>query len=233
MKNSDAHFFRILVVALIFASCGGGNSTGGAEAGNPPSAGIRAVTGTLPQSSIAETCPADAVVATNSRAEATMADVESDCSFSLNLATGKAYTLGFVLGDEFIASMIFNNGSGMSGSMVMMVSEGDNPIELGLITFTNGNAFPGNEPSRQNDRDEDGRNDFEDEDDDDDDIADDEDNEDCDMDGFSDDMDEDRSFCEEEGSEGEDGNGNGNGNNEEDEDESTNDEDEEDEGNDT
>lgn len=60
-------------------------------------------------------------------------------------------------------------------------------------------CFP-NEPAKQNDRDGDGVNDFEDTDDDDDGLSDDEE-EDCDLDGFFDDSDDDDSECDVDGDE--------------------------------
>ena len=183
MKKHLVTFCLIFLFGL--AACSGA-STGGAEAGNPPSA--RALAGTLPLEESA--CQADGVVATDSSGETITADVASDCSFSIELTIGKAYVVSFIKSDSFVASMIFNNGPGTLPSSVLVVSSGEAAILLGNITITDGVATPENEPAEQNDQDEDGVDDFEDDDDDGDEVSDDEE-EDCDLDGFTDGLDED------------------------------------------
>ncbi|MDO8519426.1 MAG: hypothetical protein Q7T11_04620, partial [Deltaproteobacteria bacterium] len=82
-------FFKITIL-LILAACQGG---GGTEAGNPPAEVLRAVTGTLPSEETG--CAGDLVTATDSSGTTFEATPDSDCTFTLNLPVGKAYTISF------------------------------------------------------------------------------------------------------------------------------------------
>lgn len=189
--------WAVVFIAAGLAACGSGSSMGGTEAGNPPDV-TRPVVGQLtPSNSITESvpCPADTVVAVNSLEEATFADVEDDCSFSIDLTVDEAYIILFYLDDQLIAAMLFMNGGDAESSDVMIVSQGDDPIDLGSIDLGDSTVTPENEPAEQNDQDGDGENDYVDEDDDNDDIPDSLE-EDCDGDGFPDDYDEDTTLCD-------------------------------------
>lgn len=190
----------LLSFSLLLSACGG-SAQGGSEAGNPPDVSARSVEGTVPAASSSVSaragipCAVDTVIATDSAAQTISADVESDCSFSLSLSVDKAYSIGFVLDDVFVAAMIFNNNDASLSSAVFVVSAGETAINLGLVTISGAVATAEMEPASQNDQDEDGVDDFDDDDDDDDGKADD-DEEDCDLDGYKDDYDEDSSSCE-------------------------------------
>lgn len=197
----------VLMVLMALFQCGGSSSLGGSEAGNPPtSTTTRLVVGTTDVSStgsalikyqtIGTTCGADQVIATNSSAETEIANISSDCSFELELEINKSYAFSFMLSNQFVASMIFNNGGSSLISNTFYLSSGNDSVNLGSILLGNSSSVqPETEPSSQCDADGDGVNDFEDSDDDDDGIDDDEEL-DCDFDGFLDDYDDDESECE-------------------------------------
>ncbi len=196
MKPSFLKIFPLL--ALLLAHCGGG-ATGGTEAGNPPDLPTRNVLGLINsiESALvksATTCPADTVIATDALAQTTEGIIESDCSFTLPLSTGKAYALSMVNDGTFIASFLFDNSASLLQSPTFIISSGSDDIDLGNITILDGEAFPTLNPAQQNDQDGDGIHDYDDDDDDNDDIADDSE-EDCDLDGYFDDYDDD--VCDE------------------------------------
>lgn len=195
----------IIILFLSIYSCGSTSSgLGGSEFGNP----TRPVTGSLVSETanggvnlaITDDCPADQIIAVDSTAQTTIAAVNVNCSFTINLVVNKAYAINFVLNDQFVASMIFNNSLDTLSSPVFIISAGDTTINLGIVTISGTIAAPETEPAEQNDQDGDGVNDFDDDDDDNDGSSDDQD-EDCDLDGFTDDYDEDDDDCdvEEEG----------------------------------
>lgn len=202
MKN---FFNMILMVILgfILSKCGGGSAQGGSEFGNPTT---RSLVGTVVSSgssnisalkaSTEGSCPADQAVATSSNGETTLASVQTaDCSFDLDLVTGKSYAISFSLEDTFVATLIVTNAGSSFTSSVVYIASGSTAINLGQVVILNGEALPENEPLEENDRDEDGQSDFDDSDDDGDGISDD-DEADCDLDGFLDDDDEDEAECE-------------------------------------
>lgn len=206
---------KIITICFLFLLpiFGCGSNQGGTEAGNPPTIPTRNVVGTVSSNSTSsltktasDDCAIDKVIATDSQAQTTQATLEDDCFFTLSLAANKAYSLGFVEGDEFVATMIFNNSSTSITSSTFIISEGEQDIDLGIITIDGSLAVPQNEPSTQNDQDEDGISDFDDEDDDGDGVEDDFE-EDCDFDGYYDDYDDEDEECEgdEEEEESEDG----------------------------
>jgi hypothetical protein len=208
-------FLQLILIVLPFAislsSCGGG-AEGGSEFGNP----TRAVIGTLVSDGTlasnnalskiaglfihsayaAQGCPADQVIATDSRAQTTAVEIADDCSFDLELSTDKAYSVSFTSGDTFVATLIVNNSPNTLRSTVFFVSEDAADLDLGVVTISDNEAIPENEPAEQNDQDEDDVDDYDDEDDDGDGVED-EGEEDCDLDDYEDDYDEDDP-CEEE-----------------------------------
>lgn len=180
---------------LLTGSCGG---AGGTEAGNPPSLPTRAVTGDVSSGNVALVknlagCLADTVIATDAQARTTSVNVDSDCSFTLELEVDQAYALSLLDGDTFVAAFLFDNSIDRLDSPTFVVSRGTGPIALGRITLSNGRARCEFRPADQNDRDDDGISDFEDDDDDGDGIHD-ADEDDCDLDGYQDDHDD---SCEE------------------------------------
>lgn len=191
-------------IAAGIAGAGGCSSgtTGGSEAGNPS----RSVVGSLAALSVAAltadpaplssqtSCPADTIVAVDSRKQEWDFPVASDCSFEIELFYNKAYTIRFRLGDIDVGSMIFQNSPDRFPAPVMEIAEEPVGISLGLIVIDDGQSKPENEPSIQNDADLDGIADFEDPDDDNDGILD-VDEPDCDLDGIIDDFDDKNTNC--------------------------------------
>ena len=194
----------MVVYCLFFASflflsaCA--ENEGGSEFGNPS----RPVMGTVVEDAGASLkkqttggCPADQVIATDSSAQTTLASIdETECSFDMELVVDRSYVISFVLGDEFVATLIVRKNSSSLRSNVVFIAQAALAMNLGNITIIDNEAFPENEPYSQNDQDEDGTDDFDDEDDDGDGILDDEE-EDCDLDGFLDEDDEDDLDCDE------------------------------------
>lgn len=192
------HLFKLTPVLagfLIVISCGGGSS---GTTTNTTDSTTRALTGSVGggaasvsalKALVNASCLADTVIATDTTATTITAEVAEDCSFSIDLTTGKSYAISFLLDEEFVASLIFDSGiSGFSGSS-LPVSDGEGAIDLGMVTFSGFAAIPEVEPLDQIDSDDDGVADSDDTDDDGDDVSDDEE-EDCDLDGVSDDWDE-------------------------------------------
>jgi hypothetical protein len=171
-------------------------STGGSEAGNPSRSvvgSLEAAPGaalTVAKASVSSqaACPADSVIAVDSRKQEWEFPVEGDCSFALELFYNKAYSIRFRLGDIDVGSMIFQNSPDRFPSPVMEIAEEIVGISLGKVVVDNGHSQPENEPAAQNDADLDNIPDFEDADDDNDGILD-IDEPDCDLDGIIDDFD--------------------------------------------
>lgn len=198
-------FFSLTIpLSLSLTSCGG--ASGGSEFGNP----TRAVTGAVATTSLSEntplsflisnamateTCPADAVIATDSQGEATTVTVEIDCSFSLDLTVNKAYAVSFVLNDEFVATLYVRNSSTGLKSSVFVLSDGETDIDLGDVIISDGEADPENDPAEQCDVDDDDIDDYDDTDDDGDGVLDDDEG-DCDLDGYDDGYDEEDDTCD-------------------------------------
>ncbi|HSA60206.1 MAG TPA: Ig-like domain-containing protein [bacterium] len=185
------------------AGAGGcGSATGGSEAGNPS----RSIVGSLAASpnaaltvgstslSSQAACPADTIVAVDSRKQEWVFPVASDCSFELELFFNKAYSIRFRLGDIDVGSMIFHNSPDRFPSPVMEIAEESVGISLGTVVVDDGQSLPENEPAAQNDADLDGLPDLEDPDDDNDGILD-IDEPDCDLDGITDDFDARNTDC--------------------------------------
>ncbi len=201
-------YILLILLAGFLIRCGG-SATGGSEFGNP-SRTLKGVVASEanPSGSLArkatsahDDCPADTVVLTNSLLTTVSLDVNSDCSFDDSVSIDQGYEVSFYKDDIFVANLEATNGPDVLPTSVIYVSDGSTDIDLGTIIISGTRAIPENEPSHQNDRDDDGINDFDDDDDDEDGVGDD-DETDCDLDGFSDDDDEDSS-CEESESGGE------------------------------
>lgn len=183
---------------------------GGTEAGNPPVT-TRQLTGNVASEEsdssdsselrlnfIATTtvsCVADTVIATDSSAAKTQAEIESDCSFTIELVVGEVYVISFTKQDEYVGTVYFINDNEFLSSPYLYLSDGDEAIDLGVISFSGGTALPEHEPAEQQDQDDDGIVDQSDSDDDNDTVDDSEDT-DCDLDGIWDVLDADISQCE-------------------------------------
>jgi hypothetical protein len=181
----------------------GTNATGGSEAGNPSRtiAGSLALTSaaavlTVDQASASTPtgCPADTIVAVDSRSQEQTSPVGADCSFSFDLFFNKAYSIRFRLNGVDVGGMVFQNSPDRFPSPVMQLSEQSDDVSLGLIVVNDGQSKPENEPAAQIDTDGDGILDIDDPDDDNDGILD-VDEADCDLDGIIDDFDDDNSNC--------------------------------------
>ena len=197
MKIKTKNLILFFILQTLVA-CGGEGLLGGTEAGNPP-VETRTISGQVSESTqnlvrslllSGTACPADTVLALDSLAQTTSAELNDSCSFSMTLAVNKAYAISLVKDDVFIASLIFNNTSRSLESTVMLVGSGETEISLGLITISGNRATPQTQPATQNDRDDDGVADYDD----------DEDDLDCDLDDYPDDYDEDEA-CEDESGE--------------------------------
>ena len=139
-------------------------------------------------------CPADTVVAIDSRKQEQSAEVQPDCTFAFDLFFNKAYSIRFRLADVDVGGMEFQNSPDRFPSPVMELSEQETDVDVGLVVLDNGHSKPENEPASQNDADLDGIPDLEDPDDDNDDVLD-VDEPDCDLDGIIDDFDDDNVDC--------------------------------------
>lgn len=206
--------FRTLFLILLFllnllAACGG-SAQGGSEFGNPArtlqGTVVSGEEATLRKTTLSNTllrqqignneCPADQVIATDSQAQTTLAEInQEDCSFEMELTINKSYVVSFTRDDEFIATLIVRRNASSLGSSVFFMAEANTEMNLGAIRIEGSKAIPENEPATQNDQDEDGVDDFSDEDDDGDGVSD-NDEEDCDLDGFIDDDDENNGGCD-------------------------------------
>lgn len=104
------------------------------------------------------------VFAMDAEGERTSAVVDEDGRFDLALTVGKSYVIGFSNGTEFLGVLTFTTDSvaGMAGSSIH-ISGAVDEIDLGVITFSNGLAYPENNPMEVEDHDADGVSDFDDE----------------------------------------------------------------------
>ncbi len=192
------NFNQALLILSLFLSlqaCSGNSLQGGSEVGNP---NYRDVTGEVSDTDVAQAfafvrnaaaatdCPADQIIAVDAAAVATVEDIADDCSFALNLETGKSYSINFALEGNFVATMIFQ-ATTTTESTNFVLSDGATAVDLGVVVISGVFASPEANPYEQNDQDDDGINDFDDSDDDEDGVDDDEDYVDCDGDGFLDD----------------------------------------------
>ncbi len=187
---------------LLIVGCGG--SVGGATGGD--TATTREVIGTLdlsaPASAVkmategASCSIADQVIATNTLGVSITEAIASDCSFSLALGIDTSYVVSFTLADVFVATLLFDSGSG-TDSDIFKVTSSDTAIDLGVITIAGEIASPELNPLDQCDDDDDGESDYDDSDDDQDGINDDAE-EDCDDDGYINDVDVSDSSCDSE-----------------------------------
>jgi len=207
----------LVLAGIFFPACGdeGDNSLqGGAEAGNPP-VSTRVVTGSVPKKQntlVARadvvtptlSCVADEVTATDSAGETTTGEISTDCKFTIILIIGKAYSFGFTLNGNFVATMTFSNNASTLTTSVMVIGEGEASIDLGTVAIQGGKAFPEKQPATQTDQDGDGTTDFDDEDDNDNGVPDTLE-EDCDLDGYWDVYDDDTSSCTSEAEEDDEG----------------------------
>ncbi|HEX5037528.1 MAG TPA: hypothetical protein VFX30_10255, partial [bacterium] len=213
MKRAVTFMGRGLLTAVLFAVCAAGaagtggcgsGATGGSEAGNPSRsvvgalATVEAAALSVDQASAAAStdtgCPADTIVAIDSRKQEQSVKLEPDCTFALNLFFNKAYSIRFRLEGVDVGGMLFQNSPDRFPAPVMEVSEQETELALGLIVVNDGQSKPESEPAAQNDADLDGIPDYEDPDDDNDGILD-VDEPDCDLDGIIDDFDDDNMKC--------------------------------------
>lgn len=188
----------LLCLSLTLTGCGT-ELNGGSEAGNP--SGMRLVSGSVESESVEvlslltlEVCLADTVLATDSQGNETKATIESDCTFELELDTGKMYSLSLWLDKMLIALFEFDNDIDQFPSSFLTLGAYGDGMNLGQVQIVNGSAVPEFEPTTQNDLDGDGVPDSVDIDDDGDGISDDQEL-DCDLDGVIDDFDNDSEDC--------------------------------------
>ena len=196
-------------VGVWFGACDS-SSLGGTETGNPPTSETRTLIGsvaptTTPSTSVkslaSTLCAADLLVAVDSAAQTTQAEVDDDCRFEMTLTVRKAYAMTFSLSGSFVATFVYNPGYTSVTSSMWVVGRGSDDLNLGLATFTDDEAISEVNFASINDQDEDGFFDFDDEDDNGDGTRD-EEEPDCDLDGFWDSHDDDDAACEEEDEEG-------------------------------
>lgn len=204
----------LLLTLTLCLSCGKttrtDNSLGGSEAGNPPGEGERIVTGQLETASTTtlirsaasrsattrnatSTCAADTVVLVDLDGEEFEISPAADCSFTTSVPIDQIYQMSFERSGTVLAVAYFQPNLNSVFVPFFLVSEGEEPIDLGLITFEGNRALAEFQPAQQNDADGDGIVDFDDTDDDANGTPDSE--EDCDEDGIPDAFDEDD--CEE------------------------------------
>lgn len=194
-------FFQIgvmffLAVVLFGVGCGGsateidGVNADVVEAGNP-SAKPRKLEGEVEAeqtTAVDEACSADGVEVYDTGETVNTATIEADCTFELEVAAGKAWGIRFFKDDVVVAVMTFNNGKGLSLAPVYYTSDSDTSVNIGQARFYDGVAYAQFEPSRQNDQDGDGTEDYYDTDDDNDSLLDTMET-DCDADGVINDLD--------------------------------------------
>lgn len=187
---------------VILSACGAGTTSSSATTTTATGTTLTGnlAGGTAGLSRFATTgCEADTVIVTNTAAVSASAAVAEDCSFDMELDAGSSYIVSFAQNDEFVATLIFDNGTtGFTSSLLPIRTAGE--IDLGTVNIAGGVATPTNEPLDQIDNDSDGLTDLEDADDDNDGTEDEEES-DCDLDGATDDMDEDDDECESEATE--------------------------------
>lgn len=138
------------------------------------------------QNAEAGDCFADGVIALDAKGNSKKTAVDNACDFNLELDTGKAYAINFTRGEKFVASLIFDRGFGNEKGKTFYLSSATEELDLGNITFVDGDASPQNNPLDANDWDGDGESDLVDLDDDGDQIEDMREY-DCGYDGFYDD----------------------------------------------
>lgn len=192
MKIASKHFLLVMLVVIAgFCRCSS-KSIGGTEAGNPPT---RLVQGSIPASADPDDgCVADAVTAADVNSDYVVTgSVSEDCTFELELETGRTYQFSFEKDDAFVAHMVFTDSDSLQTNSFLL-SAADSILNFGNILFNGQTATPENEPAAQNDEDGDGTPDSEDLDSDGDgtlDLL----ELDCDLDGIADDLDSDLSTC--------------------------------------
>jgi hypothetical protein len=196
MKTQRKNWLVVAGALALATACGSGAGSSASD--------VRALTGSVASNAAnlktrtltsddSVSCAADTVIATDTSGETIATEVEDDCSFTLELEVDKTYSVGFVLDDVFVASLVFDSGSGIA-SASLPISDDSTTIDLGTVTFSGRIATPENEPLEQCDHDHDGSNDYDDSDDDNDEIDDDFED-DCDLDGVLDDYDDDSESC--------------------------------------
>lgn len=218
MKWFWLSFFSLVSLALAHcAPPGSPMDIGGAEAGNPPAPSAREVVGVLEaeeadgeeneeadgeegdgeetKQADLDDCPADTVIAIDSGDAEIIDEILNDCSFDVSLPVEDAYTIQFEEEGEHVGTVYFQPDPAQFPTTYLYVEEGDDPIDLGMITLSyDAMALPEIEPALQSDLDGDGINDYEDFDDDNNGV-DDKDEMDCDLDGLWDFIDPDLSTC--------------------------------------
>lgn len=198
-----------LLLCLHLLSCGSitptttpsGSNLGGTEAGNPVPEGEREIKGSVPNSTLnlrfqtdSSNCFADSVAAVDLENSSTVGPVQENCQFRMTVPIDKVYSLTFYQDEELIATLVVENGSDVLNETLFFVSDGDDAMDLGIITLSNDQASPQFQPSSLSDQDGDGSSDFDDTDDDGDGTTDDQEV-DCDNDGIADDHDPDTTSC--------------------------------------
>lgn len=187
--------FLVVMVLMIGARCSAGSLTGDGsdlddsnivEAGNPPTPKKRALVGSVPADSDGA-CVAEVVQAYDTDATILSGTVQEDCSFTLELKTGKVWGVRLLRDTDVFATLVFNNGTG-EDSYYYYTADASYGVDLGKTVVSGSSAKPGQEPSLQNDRDGDGSSDYADTDDDGDGVLDTAEP-DCDSDGVIDDDD--------------------------------------------
>lgn len=195
MRGHMRKYALQLCVLLVFAGCGDGSTSmqGGTGAGNPTA--FRTVKGVVPANefqalsiSVGDTCVANKVIATNQEGTLISASTDEICAFELELPIQDVYHIKLNLDVEDIAQLEFQNDPKSLPSPVIIISDGDQEIDLGQISIDGHIATPEFEPALQSDQDNDGINDFDDTDDDNDGTPDCEES-DSDLDGILDDYD--------------------------------------------
>jgi hypothetical protein len=158
---------RGLLTAILFAICAAGvygaggcgtGANGGSEAGNPSRSVMGALAAVEPaalsvdQASNAVStdtgCPADTIVAIDSRKQEQKFKIESDCSFAIDLFFNKAYSIRFRLEGVDVGGMLFQNSPDRFASPVMELADQPDSLSLGLIVVNDGQSKPENEPTR-------------------------------------------------------------------------------------
>lgn len=197
MKRFTLKTLSLLAGVVLLQACGS------ATTGTDNSTSTRDVTGNLTSSTpsaltryatTGANCSADSIVATDTSGLSTTASIDENCDFSLSLSVGKSYSIGFVLNNNFVASLTYSGGSGGFALNHIPLVNGNGAINLGAITISGNTAIPTNNPLESLDSDDDGIPDYEDTDDDND-GTEDELEADCDFDGVIDDFDDDSDNC--------------------------------------
>ena len=174
--------FSLIASVFLLASCGGGGSSSDSTTGGGDTT-TRVISGSVlapapdvalrVDALVADDCLADTILATTISGTTTSAIVNNEgCGFSLTLDVDQSYSISLIKDEQFVATLIFDTGSGYSSSNLFVV-DGSTTIDLGAILVNGTVATAENEPLDQIDCDDDGVSDLDDDDDDNDDDDDD------------------------------------------------------------